>query len=74
MRVLFATYSSAFQNPGGGEIVLLSLKRELQTLGHAVELYNPWKHHFADFERIHYFSSVELRSGTALNNRLREFP
>lgn len=62
MRILFATYTLAFQNPGGGERVLLSLKRELESLGHFVELYNPWKHQadqFKQFDVIHYFSCIE---------------
>lgn len=62
MRILFSTYTLAFQNPGGGERVLLSLKRELESLGHIVDLYNPWKHQtdqLNQFDIIHYFSCIE---------------
>ena len=59
MKILFATYSLAFQNPGGGERVLLALRQELQALGHRVDLYDPWLHDPAEYELVHYFSCVE---------------
>src|SRR4051812_31894955 len=59
MRLLFATYSLAFQNPGGGERVLLSLRRELEALGHEVDLFDPWRHDVESYDLIHYFSCLE---------------
>ena len=69
MRILFATYSMAFQNPGGGERVIIELKNALKTLGHHVDLYNPWCHRPADYDVIHYFSTIE-RSMWATLKRL----
>lgn len=63
MRILFSTYPLAFQNPGGGEGVLQSLRQGLIALGHSVEVYSPWKIHENDlklFDIIHYFSSIEI--------------
>src|SRR4051812_36857432 len=60
MRLLFATYSLAFQNPGGGERVLLALRRELEAQGHEVDLFDPWRHDVAaGYDLIHFFSCVE---------------
>lgn len=59
MKVLFSTYTTAFQNPGGGENVIFQLKRNLIESGHQVELFNPVKHSPSDFDIIHHFSAVE---------------
>lgn len=59
MKVLFQTYSLAHQNPGGGERVISHLYRELNDLGVAVTLRDPWKHNPQDFTLIHYFSTLE---------------
>lgn len=59
MRILFATYSLAFQNPGGGERVLLALRRELEARGHEVDLFDPWRQDLSRYDVIHYFSCLE---------------
>ena len=58
MRILFATYPLAFQNPGGGERVMLSLQNQLQLQGHEVEIFDSWKHDLSSFDLIHYFSCI----------------
>lgn len=59
MKILFSTYSLAFQNPGGGERVLLALQAELARRGHQVDLYDPWQHDPAEYDLIHHFSTLE---------------
>jgi glycosyltransferase involved in cell wall biosynthesis len=59
MRILFATYSLAFQNPGGGERVLLALRQQLESQGHQIDIFDPWKHRLDHYDLIHYFSCVE---------------
>lgn len=66
MRILFQTYSLAFQSPGGGERVMLELEAALRRRGHTVELFDPWLHDPADFDLLHYFSFLE-------SSRWREF-
>lgn len=69
MKVLFQTYSLAFQSPGGGERVMLELQRALRSRGHAVEIYDPWLHDHADFDLVHYFSSLEAASWRRLKEQ-----
>ena len=59
MRILFATYSLAFQNPGGGEQVIHALKQELTQAGVTVDLFNPWHTDPGTYDVIHYFSCLE---------------
>ena len=59
MRILFGTYSLAFQNPGGGEQVIHALRKELTQLGATVDLFNPWRDDPARYDIIHYFSCLE---------------
>lgn len=59
MKILFHTYSLAFQNPGGGERVLLDLAAELRQRGHQVDLYSTLEQNPADYDLLHYFSSLE---------------
>ncbi len=59
MRILFATYAMAFQNPGGGERVQLDLMKALIKRGHDIEIYSPWRHEVSRFDLIHYFSTGE---------------
>ena len=56
MRVLFNTYSVAFDCPGGGEVMLLEYKSALEALGVEVILYDPWHPQFDQADLVHYFS------------------
>lgn len=58
MKILFDTYPTAFQNPGGGEIIILKLKQHLEKKGISVDLFNPWQHKIMDYDLIHYFSTL----------------
>ena len=58
MKVLFITYPMAFHTPGGGEIQLLAYKKSLEEKGIQVDLFNPWKPNFLDYDIIHYFSCI----------------
>lgn len=62
LKILFNTYSIAFQNPGGGEAIILKLKKALENRGHQVELYNKWEHKIKDFDLIHEFSLLEWQN------------
>lgn len=74
MKILLSTYSLAFQNPGGGEQVLLSLSRELAALGHQVDLFNPWRNDPANYDVIHYFSCTESSFWNHAKKRAPEVP
>jgi len=58
-RILFATYSLAFQNPGGGERVLLALRAELVKRGHEVDIFDPFLHDVRNYDLLHFFSALE---------------
>ncbi|WP_117235679.1 glycosyltransferase [Vibrio maerlii] len=58
MKVLFATYPMAFHTPGGGEIQLLAYKKALEGKGVQVDLFNPWKPNFVEYDLVHFFSCV----------------
>lgn len=59
MKVLFYSYPSAFQNPGGGEIQLLKTKEYLEKSGIEVKLFDQWNEKFDDFDILHVFGSVK---------------
>lgn len=69
MRIAFATHPTAFQQPGGGEAVLLELRERLGRRGHDVELFDPWTKNLSGFEVLHYFSSI----GTDLYPYVRRY-
>lgn len=69
MRVLFCTYPTAFQNPGGGETLLLKSKQYLEQRGVQVDLFDPWRTRIADYEIVHCFS----RNTSSLWPRLKEY-
>lgn len=56
MKIIFNTYPSAFQCPGGGEIQLIKSKQALEGLGHEVTLFNQWDTKLEDCDLIHHFS------------------
>ena len=59
MKVLFWVYPSAFQEPGGGEVMLLKTKEALQQQGIAVKLFNQWEDKLKDYDILHIFGSVK---------------
>ncbi|MGB2599824.1 MAG: glycosyltransferase [Candidatus Omnitrophota bacterium] len=59
MKVLFYSYPSAFQNPGGGEIQLLKTKEHLEKMGVSVRFFDQWQDKFDDFDVLHIFGSVK---------------
>ncbi|MFA5101420.1 MAG: glycosyltransferase family 4 protein [Candidatus Omnitrophota bacterium] len=59
MKIAFFVYPSAFQSPGGGEILLLKTKEALQAQGVSVTLFNQWEDKLKDFDILHVFGSVK---------------
>ena len=62
MKILFNTYPTAFQNPGGGEVIILKLKEYLEKKGHTVDLFNQWEHKIVDYDLVHEFSLLNWRN------------
>lgn len=58
MRVLFWTYPTAFQAPGGGETILLKTREYLQRRKIEVDLFDQWSTKLCDYPLIHCFHSV----------------
>lgn len=56
MKVLFATYPTAFMVPGGGEVQLLKTRAHLCALGVQVDLFDPWRPVLDDADLVHVFS------------------
>lgn len=67
MKICFATYPTAFQQPGGGEAVLNNLRASLARQAVEVDLFDQWNASLADYDVVHYFSSY----GSDEFNRLR---
>ncbi|MDD4013839.1 MAG: hypothetical protein PHW14_06580, partial [Candidatus Omnitrophica bacterium] len=59
MRVLFYSYPSAFQNPGGGEVQLIKTMEYLQKQGIHVKKFDQWSDRFEDYDILHIFGSVK---------------
>ncbi len=59
MKILFNTYTMAFQHPGGGEVVILKLKDYLERRGHEVKLFDKWSDKVTDYDIVHEFSLLE---------------
>ncbi len=57
MKVAFFVYPSAFQSPGGGEILLLKTKEALEKKGITIRLFNQWEDKLKDFDILHVFGS-----------------
>lgn len=62
MKILFNTYPTAFQNPGGGEVIILKLKEYLEKKGHSVDLFNQWEHKISEYDLVHEFSLLSWRN------------
>lgn len=59
MKIAFYVYPTAFQSPGGGEILLLKTKEYLERAGVQVKLLDPWKDKLKEFDILHTFGSVK---------------
>ncbi len=59
MKIAFLTYPAAFQNVGGGEILLLKLKEYLEKEGAQVDLFDSWHARVEHYDFIHVFGSVK---------------
>ncbi|MFH1867997.1 MAG: glycosyltransferase [Candidatus Omnitrophota bacterium] len=69
MKIAFFVYPSAFQAPGGGEIVLLKTKQALEEKGIYVKLFNQWEDSLKEFDILHVFGSVKECLGLMLTAR-----
>lgn len=56
MKVIFNTYPTAFQCPGGGEIQLRKSMQALQKRDVETIEFNPWKTVLSETDIVHYFS------------------
>lgn len=59
MKVAFFTYPSAFQNVGGGEILLLKLREYLKKQGVEADLFDCWQSRIEHYDWLHVFGSVK---------------
>ena len=58
MKIALNTYQAAYQNPGGGEVVLNKHYEHLRARGHQVELFNQWSDKIQNFDLVHNFGSI----------------
>jgi len=59
MRIAFFVYPSAFQNKGGGEVVLEKTEEYLLKKGVKVRRFDTWNDKIEDFDILHVFGSVK---------------
>lgn len=59
MKVLFYSYPSAYQNPGGGEVQLDKTMEYLKRRGVEVKKFDQWNDKFEDYDILHVFGSVK---------------
>lgn len=59
IRVAFFVYPSAFQNIGGGEILLLKTKEYLEKEGIYCKLFDIWNDKLEDFDVLHVIGAVK---------------
>ena len=59
MKVAFFVYPSAFQNKGGGEILLEKTEEYLLKSNVEVKRFDTWKDKITDFDILHVFGSVK---------------
>ncbi len=59
MKIAFFTYPAAFQNIGGGEILLLKLQQYLTRAGVEVKFFDIWKDRVEDYDVLQVFGSVK---------------
>ena len=58
IKTAFFVYPSAFQNIGGGEILLLKTKEYLEKEGVSVKLFDIWNDKLDEFNILHIFGAV----------------
>ncbi len=63
IRVAFFVYPSAFQNIGGGEILLLKTKEYLEKEGIYCKLFDIWKDRLDDFDILHVIGAIKCCLG-----------
>ncbi len=61
--IYFYVYPSAFQNPGGGEILLLKTKEYLEKQGIKIQLFDMWNDRLQKGDILHVFGSVKEALG-----------
>ncbi|MCK5451108.1 MAG: glycosyltransferase family 4 protein [Candidatus Omnitrophica bacterium] len=72
MRVAFFVYPSAFQNKGGGEILLEKSEEYLKkTDGIEIKRFDMWQDRIEDFDILHVFGSVKDCLGIMLVAKAR---
>lgn len=74
IRVAFFVYPSAFQNIGGGEILLLKTKEYLEKKGVYCKLFDIWNDKLDDFDILHVVGCVKYCLGlmeTAKNKGIK---
>lgn len=59
MKVAYYVYPTAFQSPGGGEVLLLKTKEYVEKQGVSVKLLDPWSDKIKSFDLLHTFGSVK---------------
>ena len=59
MKIAFFTYPSAFQNIGGGEILLLKMREYLEKEGEDARLFDPWKDRIENYDILQVMGSVK---------------
>lgn len=59
MKIAFFVYPSAFQNKGGGEIVLEKRYEYLRRAGVDVDKFDMWSHRLENYDILHIFGSVK---------------
>lgn len=59
MKILFNTYPFAFQSPGGGELIILKLKKALEENGIYVEFFNQWQTKVVNYDIVHHFATLD---------------
>ena len=59
LRVAFFVYPSAFQNIGGGEILLLKTKEYLEKEGVYCKLFDIWNDKLDNFDILHVFGAIK---------------
>ncbi len=62
-QIYFYVYPSAFQNPGGGEVLLLKTKEYIEKQGVEIKLFDLWNDRLKKNDLLHVFGSVKEAFG-----------